>query len=85
MEAAPVEQPAEEPAQEPEVPQAEPQTAAPEAGREPGGADARRRSTGMQRQRRPPREIKYRIEDLAVGQEVEGVIVRPLPALCCGA
>ena len=43
-------------------------------------ADARRRSApagGGARGRRPPREVKYRFEDLSVGQEVEGVVVRP--------
>lgn len=43
-------------------------------------ADARRRSApagGGARGRRPPREVKYRFEDLSIGQEVEGVVVRP--------
>lgn len=72
VEAAPVEAAAaaEEPQPEPVLAEAGDEQAAPQA-------DARRRSApaGGARRSRPPREIKYRFEDLSVGQEVEGVVV----------
>ena len=72
VEAAPVEaaEAADEPQPEPALAKAVEEQTAPQA-------DARRRfaPAGGARRGRPPREIKFRFEDLSVGQEVEGVIV----------
>ena len=62
------------------------QPSTPAEGRQPRGENGNggaRRRDGPQGGQGRPRKLptKYKIEELVIGQEVEGIVVRPLPTI----